>query len=84
MALDEELHSDDELPREDYRITPMDTDKRRSRTTLNFNCRASVSYNWERCYLNAYGNFYNSRYHYSANSGWLNDWSATLDLGVRF
>lgn len=84
MALDEELHSDDELPRDDYRITPMDTDGQWSRVTLNFNCRASITYNWTRCYLNAIGNFYNSRYHYSANSGWLNDWSATLNLGVRF
>ena len=93
MALDEVVHSDDELPYEDYRITLMDTDSRNSRLTLNVNSRVSVTYNWERWFVNVNGNFYHSRYHYKShststsfqgkNSGHLNEWSAMLRLGVR-
>ncbi|MCR4958890.1 MAG: hypothetical protein K6B13_09880 [Prevotella sp.] len=72
--------SDDELPREDYRITLMATD---SRIMLNVNSRLSVTYNWSRWFVNLNGNFYHSRYHYDSNSGRLNDWSAMLRLGVR-
>ena len=50
---------------------------------LNVNSRVSVSYNWWRWFISANGNFYYSRYHYENNSGRLNDWSATLRLGVR-
>ena len=39
--------------------------------------------NWSRWFISANGNFYYSRYHYENNSGRLNDWSATLRLGVR-
>ena len=75
---------DDELPREDYRITLMDTDSRNSRMTLNVNSRVSVSYNWSRWFVCAHANFYHSRYHYENNKGRLNDWTAMLRLGVRF
>ena len=84
MALDDEVHSDDELPREDYRISLMDTDSRNSRITLNVNSRAAVAYNWPRWYVSANGNFYRSRYHYKRNSGHLNDWSVTANIGIRF
>ena len=83
MALDDVVHSDDELPRENYRITLMDTDSRNSRIMLNVNSRVSVSYNWSRWFVSANGNFYHSRYRYEHNSGRLNDWSATFRLGVR-
>jgi hypothetical protein len=84
MALDDEVYSDDALPREDYRIELMDTDSRNSRMTLNVNSRVSVSYNWSRWFVCAHANFYHSRYHYENNKGRLNDWTAMLRLGVRF
>ena len=83
MALDDVVHSDDELPREDYRITLMDTDSRNSRVMLNVNSRVSVTYNWSRWFVSANGYFYHSRYRYDNNSGRLNDWSAMLRVGVR-
>lgn len=83
MALDEVVHSDDELPRENYRITLMDTDSRNSRVMLNVNSRVSVTYNWSRWFVSVNGNFYHSRYHYERNSGRQNDWSTMLRLGVR-
>ena len=83
MALDEVVHSDDELPREDYRITLMDTDSRNSRITLNVNSRVSLTYNWSDWFVSVNGNFYHSRYHYKNNRGQLNEWSAMLRFGVR-
>ena len=83
MALDDVVHSDDELPRQDYRITPHSVEKRWSRIALNFNCRASATYNWTNWYVSANANFYHSRYHYSANSGRLNDWAVSLNIGGR-
>ena len=74
---------DDELPREDYRITLMDTDSRNSRIMLNVNSRVSVSYNWSRWFVSANGNFYHSRYRYEHNSGRLNDWYLNASIGVR-
>ena len=84
MALDDVVHSDDELPREDYRISLMDTDSRTSRVTLNVNSRASVTYSWPRWYISANGNFYHSRYSYHHNKGRLNDWNVNAYVGVRF
>lgn len=84
MALDDVVHSDDELPRDQYRISLMATDSRNSRMTLNVNSRVSVTYNWSRWFVCAHANFYHSRYHYENNSGRLNDWSAMLRLGMRF
>ena len=62
----------------------MGTDSRNSRMMLNVNSRVSVTYNWERWFVSANGNFYHSRYRYDSSSGRLNDWSAMLRLGVRF
>ena len=93
LALDEEVHSDDELLPADYRITPMDTDSRNSRIMLNLNSRLSVTYNWPRWYICVKGNFYHSRYSYDSrstsggvqgkNSGRLNDWSVNANIGFR-
>ena len=83
MALDDVVHSDDELPSSDYRISLMSTDSRNSRMMLNVNSRVSVTYNWSRWFVSANGNFYHSRYRYENNSGRLNDWSAMLRVGVR-
>jgi hypothetical protein len=84
LALDDVVHSDDELSIEDYRITLMDTNSRNSRIMLNMNSRASVTYNWSRWYVSANGNFYHSRYRYDNNSGRLNDWNINANIGFRF
>ena len=94
MALDDVVHSDDELPRENYRISLMDTDSRNSRVQLNVNSRLSVTYGGSRWYVNANGNFYHSRYSYDSrpdsdrtrgkNTGRLNDWSVNANIGIRF
>ncbi len=83
MALDDVVHSDNELPHEAYSISLMETDSRNSRIMLNMNSRASVTYNWACWFVSANGNFYHSRYRYERNSGRLNDWNVMLRLGVR-
>ena len=84
LALDEVFHEDDELPRQDYRITPMGTESHNSRIQLNVNSRASLTYSASRWFVNLNGNLYHSRYRYHSNSGHLNDWSVNANVGIRF
>lgn len=56
-----------------------------SRMTLNFNARASVTWNiGERAYLNAYGQLYNFRFRHDNNRGALTEWFVNAALGLRF
>ena len=56
-----------------------------SRMTLNFNARASVTYNLgEQAYLNVYGQLYNFRFSHDNNHGALTEWFVNAALGFRF
>jgi hypothetical protein len=44
----------------------------------------SLTYSFDRFYLNAYGQFNNIRYHHDSTSGYLNDWFINTSLGFRF
>ena len=83
LAIDEEEHDADELHPEDYRIQAMGTDAHNNRIRLNFNARLSLTYSWNRYFVNLNGQFYNFGYHHKGNSGRLNDWFANAAVGVR-
>jgi len=83
LAIDEEEHDADELEPEDYRIQAMGTDAHNNRIRLNFNARLSLTYSWNRYFVNLNGQFYNFGYHHKGNSGRLNDWFANAAFGVR-
>lgn len=56
-----------------------------SNVTLNFNARASVTYNWNRYFLNIYGQWNNHKYSYGNDgNGTINDWFINTSLGMRF
>ena len=56
-----------------------------SHMTLNFNARASITYNLdETAYLNVYGQVYNFRFSHDHNHGALTEWFVNAALGLRF
>ena len=83
--------SDDDITDEEWdewfynslRITPMGEKKFSSGITLNFDARLSVTYNFGRYFINAYGQFNNMRYHHDNNNGYLNDWFVNTSVGIR-
>ncbi|MBR0045947.1 MAG: DUF4421 family protein [Bacteroidaceae bacterium] len=83
LALDEEEHDIDELQPQDYRISSMGSESMNSRISLNFNARLSITYNWNRYFVNLNGQFYNFNYRHHGNRGRLNDWYANASIGVR-
>ena len=83
MAIDEELHEEDELSFLDYKIWPMGETSQNSRMTLTFDGRLSLTYQWSRFFINAYGQFNNFRYSQGRYSGYLNDWFVNASIGVR-
>ena len=50
---------------------------------VNFDARLSLTYNFGRYFVNAYGQFNRFRYHYHDNKGRLNDWYINASLGIR-
>ncbi len=56
-----------------------------SRVTVNYSARASVTYNWERYFMNVSGQWNNHKYSYGDDgNGRVNDWFVNASLGVRF
>ncbi len=68
---------------EHARITPADNKTYNSGISLGFDVRTSLTYNFGRFYINAYGQFNNFRYHNDNTTGYLNDWFVNTSLGVR-
>lgn len=56
---------------------------RNNRLALNFTTRLSVTYNWNRYFINANGQFNNFNYKHRAMHGHLNDWYINASVGVR-
>ena len=82
-ALAEEYLDPEEVAPEDRFFNQMGTDAHSNRIRLNFNARLSLTYNWNRYFVNLNGQFYNFGYHHKSNSGRLNDWFANASIGVR-
>ena len=69
---------------ENVRITPMGDKTFNSGVSLGFDARMSLTYNFDRFYINAYGQLNNIRYHHNNTSGYLNDWFINTAFGIRF
>ncbi|WP_028903222.1 DUF4421 family protein [Prevotella sp. P6B4] len=65
------------------RVTPMGSKTFNSGMTVNFDARLSVTYNFDRWFINAYGQFNNFRYSHQHTSGHLNDWFINTSVGLR-
>jgi hypothetical protein len=79
---DDEYPSDEELLAQ-YVITPLTRKSYNSGIAVNFDARISVTYNFGRYFVNAYGQFNNCRYTHEDNRGRLNDWFVNAAFGVR-
>jgi hypothetical protein len=79
---DDEYPSDEELLAQ-YEITPLARKSYNSGMAVNFDARISVTYNFGRYFVNAYGQFNNFRYTHEDNHGCLNDWFVNAAFGVR-
>ncbi len=65
------------------RISPMGDKTFNSGMTVNFDARLSVTYNFGRYFVGAYGQFSNMRYHHDSSHGYLNDWYINTSIGLR-
>ena len=79
---DDQYPSDEELLAQ-YEITPLTRKSYNSGIAVNFDARISVTYNFGRYFVNAYGQFNNFRYTHEDNRGRLNDWFVNAAFGVR-
>ena len=94
MALKEALSeeglvdlSDDDIDKkisDQCEIQSTGVHSRNNRIALNFTTRLSVTYNWNRYFVNANGQFNNFNYKHKATYGHLNDWYINASVGVRF
>jgi len=64
-------------------ITPMGQETFNSGLTVNFDARLSLTYNFGRFFVNAYGQFNNFRYSHHSSHGRLTDWFVNTSFGVR-
>ena len=75
-----------ELPPEEYRLKkePLSVSDSNSRMTLTIDARLSVTYNWDRYFVNACGQYNHFNYNDERVSGRLKDWYVNVSAGVRF
>ena len=64
-------------------ITPMGDKTINSGISLGFDTRMSVTYNFGRYFISAYGQFNNIRYRHQSTHGYLNDWFINTAFGLR-
>ena len=64
-------------------IEPMGDKTFNSGITINFDARLSLTYNFGRYFINAYGQFNNTRYRHHDSHGHMNDWFVNTSFGVR-
>ena len=73
----------DEWFYENLHISHMGDKTFNSGLSIGFDARVSLTYNFGRCFLTAYGQFNNIRYHHNKTDGYLNDWYINTSFGVR-
>ena len=83
--LDVDITNDewDEWFYSNLRIAPMGDKTFNSGLTINFDARLSLTYNFGRYFISAYGQFSNMRYRHDSSHGHLNDWFVNTSVGVR-
>ena len=86
LATDTQMHSLRERPPEAYRLKkePLSVSDSNSRMTLTIDARLSVTYNWDRYFVNACGQYNHFNYNDERVSGRLKDWYVNVSAGVRF
>ena len=88
---DEPIFKDDNVDDETWdkwfygnlRIAPMGDRTFNSGMTVNLDARVSVSYNFGRYFIGAFGQFTNMRYSHHSSHGYLNDWFINTSFGLR-
>lgn len=65
------------------RVSPLGHKTFNSGMIVNFDARLSLTYNFDRYFINAYGQFNNNRYHHNDTHGHLNDWFINTSIGIR-
>lgn len=88
---DEPIFKDDNIDDETWdkwfygnlRIAPMGDRTFNSGMTVNLDARVSVSYNFGRYFIGAFGQFTNMRYSHHSSHGYLNDWFINTSFGLR-
>ena len=83
LALSEKELADYPDVSDEYVIESTGVHSHNNRLALNFTTRLSVTYNWDRYFINANGQFNNFNYKHSAMHGHLNDWYINASVGVR-
>ena len=68
---------------DNYEIQSTGAYSRNNRVALNFTARLSITYNWDRYFVNVNGQFNNFNYRHNAMHGYLNDWYVNASAGVR-
>lgn len=86
LALDDDLHNEDDLLMDEWKLKeePLSVNDSQSNMTFTVNARLSVTYNWDRFFVNAYGQFSNFHYKDGDVKGRLYDWYVNASVGVRF
>ena len=91
QLMDEPIFMDDNVDDETWdkwfygnlRIAPMGDRTFNSGMTVNLDARVSVSYNFGRYFIGAFGQFTNMRYSHHSSHGYLNDWFINTSFGLR-
>ncbi len=83
--LDEDITDEewDEWFYSNLQIAPMGDKTFNSGLTVTFDARLSLTYNFSRYFISAYGQFSNMRYRHDGSHGHLNDWFVNTSLGLR-
>jgi hypothetical protein len=68
---------------DNYQVWEVGEETANGKVKLNFDARLSVTYQWDRFFINAYGQFCNFPYSYDQGSGRVNDWYINAAIGVR-
>lgn len=68
----------------DITDSPAIEESHSSSARLNVDARVSVTYNWDRYFINVMGQYNHFRYRYADQNGGVKDWYINASLGVRF
>ena len=74
---------DDPSWTEDVTLEETDEVVRYGKVSFNFDARASITYNWNRYFLNVHGQWNQFKHSVDNNTLKLNDWFVNASLGVR-
>lgn len=80
---DEQYFAEYEKAMSQVTLTVREKEKRTSSLKPNIDARLSLTYQWDRFFINAYGQYNRFKYRHSNNSGSLSDWFINAAVGIR-